>query len=575
MNSALISIDNVSKSFDLGKRDEKKAVKSVSATISAGYITGLAGADGAGKTTLLRLICGLLIPDSGVITVDGYDTVSDSDSIHSILGYMPQKFGLYEDLTVMENLELHAALRNIPIIERKSRYDEILTFTSLFPFTKRLAGKLSGGMKQKLGLGCTLLSKPAILLMDEPGVGVDPLARRELWRMVRSLTSENRAVVWSTAYLEEAEMCDTVILMNEGDLIYRGRPKELSTQMIGNVFLINGAGNAGRELVSLFMEKENTIDAVIQGSKVRVVTKDEGSELNGELHSTAYENLKIESAEPRFEDAYIEILGGARKERADISAFFKTVEEGSTDSEIVKAENLTKKFGDFTAVDNISFSVKRGEIFGLLGPNGAGKSTTFKMMCGLLTPTTGNCSISGRNFKDAPGEARSRLGYMAQKFSLYGDMSVAENLDFFSGVYGLKGKERNNIIELVTETFELHQYMSALANSLPLGIKQRLAMGCSLMHGPDVLFLDEPTSGVDPVTRREFWSYINSAALKGITIMVTTHFMDEAEYCDRIALIFRGKTISLGSPDELKASAATSENPDPTLEEAFIKMIEE
>jgi len=242
--------------------------------------------------------------------------------------------------------------------------------------------------------------------------------------------------------------------------------------------------------------------------------------------------------------------------------------------DIVKADNLTKKFGDFTAVDDISFSVKKGEIFGLLGPNGAGKSTTFKMMCGLLTPTTGNCSISGLNFKDAPGEARSRLGYMAQKFSLYGDLSVIENLDFFSGVYGLKGKSRKDLIELVMETFELRQYMNALTNSLPLGIKQRLAMGCSLMHGPDVLFLDEPTSGVDPVTRREFWSYINSAALKGITIMVTTHFMDEAEYCDRIALIYRGKTISLGSPDQLKASAATQEKPDPTLEEAFIKLIE-
>ena len=575
MNDAFISIENVSKSFDPGKKDEKKAVKNISATISAGYITGLAGADGAGKTTLLRLICGLFIPDSGVITVDGYDTVRDSDSIHSILGYMPQKFGLYEDLTVMENLELHAALRNIPTNERKSRYDEILSFTSLLPFTRRLAGRLSGGMKQKLGLGCTLLSKPAILLMDEPGVGVDPLARRELWRMVRSLTSERRAVVWSTAYLEEAEMCDTVILMNEGDLIYKGAPKELSAQMKGNVFLIDGAGSAGRKMISAFMEKENTIDAVIQGSKVRVVTKDKGGELQRELQSELpNENLKIESTEPRFEDAYIKILGGARKERADISAFFKTAEGKSKDSEIVRAENLTKKFGDFTAVDNISFSVKKGEIFGLLGPNGAGKSTTFKMMCGLLTPTTGNCSISGRNFKDAPGEARSRLGYMAQKFSLYSDMSVIENLDFFSGVYGLKGKERKNIIELVTKTFELRQYMNALANSLPLGIKQRLAMGCSLMHGPDVLFLDEPTSGVDPVTRREFWSYINSAALKGITIMVTTHFMDEAEYCDRIALIFRGKTISLGSPDELKASAATNEHPDPTLEEAFIKLIE-
>ena len=574
MNNALISIEGLSKSFNHGRNDGKKAVNNISADIKAGCITGLAGADGAGKTTLLRLICGLLIPDSGKISISGLDSVSDTDAIHSILGYMPQKFGLYEDLTVIENLELHAALRNIPTKERKLRYDEILSFTSLSPFTNRLAGKLSGGMKQKLGLGCTLLSKPDILLMDEPGVGVDPLARRELWRMVCSLTSDKRAVVWSTAYLDEAEMCDTVILMNEGNLIYEGPPKELSVQTKGNVFLLNGAGTAGRKLIPLLMEKENTLDAVIQGSKIRIVTKDGGNELQNELYITGNENWKIENTEPRFEDAYIKILGGARKKSADISGFFKSAGGKFTGSDIVKAENLTKMFGDFTAVDNISFSVKKGEIFGLLGPNGAGKSTTFKIMCGLMTPTTGNCSISGLSFKDAPGEARSKIGYMAQKFSLYGDLSVIENLDFFSGVYGLMGKARKSIIELVTETFELRQYMRVQSNSLPLGIKQRLAMGCSLMHGPDVLFLDEPTSGVDPLTRREFWNYINSAALKGITIMVTTHFMDEAEYCDRIALIYKGKTISLGSPDQLKASAATQENPDPTLEESFIKMIE-
>jgi ABC-2 type transport system ATP-binding protein len=475
----------------------------------------------------------------------------------------------------MENLELHAALHNIPQNERKSRYDEILTFTSLSPFTKRLAGRLSGGMKQKLGLGCTLLSKPDILLMDEPGVGVDPIARRELWRMVRALSSENRAVIWSTAYLEEAEMCDTILLMNEGNLIYEGLPKELSSQVKGNVFTINGASANRRKLVSLFIEKSNTLDAVIQGSKVRIVTKDEGLELQKELCFMGNERYEIQQTEPRFEDAYMKLLGGARKNSADISEFFRSEEKESTNLEdIVKAENLTKIFGNFRAVDNISFSVKKGEIFGLLGPNGAGKSTTFKMMCGLLTPTSGNCSISGLDFREAKGKARSRLGYMAQKFSLYGDFSVIENLNFFSGVYGLKGKARKNIIELVTETFELHQYMTAQANSLPLGIKQRLAMGCSLMHGPDVLFLDEPTSGVDPITRREFWGYINSAALIGITIMVTTHFMDEAEYCDRIALIYKGSTVSLGSPDQLKASAATQDNPDPTLEEAFIKLIE-
>jgi ABC-2 type transport system ATP-binding protein len=574
MNDILISIDKISKSFDHGKKAKKIAVNNISASIMANCITGLVGADGAGKTTFLRLVCGLLLPDSGKITVDGYDTVSDSESIHSILGYMPQKFGLYEDLTVMENLELYAALRNIPAKDRESRYHEILTFTSLHPFAKRLAGKLSGGMKQKLGLGCTLLSSPAILLMDEPGVGVDPLARRDLWHMVRSLASENRAIIWSTAYLEEAEMCDKVILMNEGDMIYQGCPKELSSQVKGNVFLISGAGANRRKLISLLIEKDNTLDAVIQGSNIRIVTKDEGHELQSKLRFQGDENLKLQSTKPRFEDAYVKILGGARKNETNPEFFQSSRSELTNSDDIIQAVNLTKTFGDFTAVNNISFSVKKGEIFGLLGPNGAGKSTTFKMMCGLMTPTTGNCYISGLNFRDAPGKAKSKLGYMAQKFSLYGDLSVVENINFFSGVYGLIGKARKNVIELVIETFELNQYLNAKADSLPLGIKQKLAMGCSLMHGPDVLFLDEPTSGVDPITRREFWGYINSAAIKGITIMVTTHFMNEAEYCDRIAVIHKGSTISLGPPDELKASAATHDNPDPTLEEAIIKLLE-
>ena len=557
------------------------ALDGITARVAGGRITGLVGPDGAGKTTLLRLLCGLLTPTGGRVTVCGYDTAADADAIHERVGYMPQRFGLYEDLTVRENMDLYAELRSVPREERSARYAELLAFTGLGPFTGRLAGRLSGGMKQKLGLACTLLSRPPVLLLDEPGVGVDPLARRELWRMVRELLTPDRIVVWSTAYLDEAEACDTVLLLNEGRLLYDGTPKDLAKRVEGRVFLLGGAGGRRRKLIAPLMERKGTLDAVIQGSSVRVLTSDDGTELRGGLDALSREaevfveveaepssRLALRPTPPRFEDAFMQLLGGARRGSGAVAEFFG---EKGTGGVSVEARHLTKRFGSFTAVDDVSFSIGRGEIFGLLGPNGAGKSTTFKMMCGLLTPTEGGCAISGLDFRTAPGAARAKLGYMAQKFSLYGDLTVLQNLRFFSGIYGLRD---GAAVERVVETFDLGPYLSSRAGSLPLGFKQRLAMGCAVMHGPDVLFLDEPTSGVDPVTRREFWTCINSFALKGVTVMVTTHFMDEAEYCDRIALVYRGRTIASGPPDALKASVRTDERPDPTLEEAFIALIE-
>ena len=556
---------------------KRTALDGITARIGGGRITGLVGPDGAGKTTLLRLFCGLLAPTAGRVSVCGCDTAEDADAIHERVGYMPQRFGLYEDLTVLENLNLYAELRSVPRRERTDRYAELLAFTGLEPFTGRLAGRLSGGMKQKLGLACTLLSRPPVLLLDEPGVGVDPLARRELWRMVRGLLVRDRIVVWSTAYLDEAEACDTVLLLNEGKLLYDGTPEDLAKRVEGRVFLLGGAGGRRRKLIAPLMERKCTLDAVIQGSSVRVLTSDDGAELRENLDAIACEaevladpssRLTLRPAPPRFEDSFMQLLGGARRGSDAVAAFF---EEKGTGRVSVEARHLTKRFGNFTAVDDVSFSIERGEIFGLLGPNGAGKSTTFKMMCGLLTPTEGECAVSGLDLRTAPGAARARLGYMAQKFSLYGDLTVLQNLRFFSGIYGLRG---DAALERVVETFGLAPYLSSRAGSLPLGFKQRLAMGCAVMHGPDVLFLDEPTSGVDPVTRREFWTCINSFALKGVTVMVTTHFMDEAEYCDRIALVYRGGTIASGPPDALKASVRTEACPDPTLEEAFIALIE-
>lgn len=550
---------------------EKPAVAPLTCTIQSGYVTGLVGPDGAGKTTLMRMLAGLLKPDAGSARVLGLDPIHDDRALHASLGYMPQKFGLYEDLTVMENLTLYADLRSVVGETRQKTFARLLEFTALGPFTNRLAGKLSGGMKQKLGLACTLVGEPKVLLLDEPGVGVDPISRRELWQMVHELAGEGMLILWSTSYLDEAEQCRDVLLLNEGELLYQGQPTTLTQSMAGRSFLLHSPHEPNRRLLRRVLRLPQVSDGMIQGRSVRLILKKEAS-AEDIRRAEGMPEIEIAETTPRFEDAFIDLLGGAGTQESPLGAILHTV-EGSPEETVIEAKSLTKKFGDFAATDNVDFAVKRGEIFGLLGPNGAGKSTTFKMMCGLLVPTAGKALVLGMDLKVSSGKARQRLGYMAQKFSLYGNLTVEQNLRFFSGVYGLRGRAQNEKIARMSEAFSLTSIASHATDALPLGFKQRLALACSLMHEPDILFLDEPTSGVDPLTRREFWLHINSMVEKGVTVMVTTHFMDEAEYCDRIGLVYRGKLIAHGTPDDLKAQAADAEQADPTMEQAFIRLI--
>jgi ABC-2 type transport system ATP-binding protein len=566
----IVKIDNVSKRFDLAL---PPALKNITATIPQGKMVGLTGPDGAGKTTLIRLIAGLMWPTEGRIKVGGYETTKNPEEVTHLISYMPQKFGLYEDLTVQQNLNLYADLKGVMGEERQQTFHKLLNFTDLHPFTSRLAGALSGGMKQKLGLACALVRKPTLLLLDEPSVGVDPISRRELWKMVQELLQQGISVVWSTAYLDEAEKCDSVILLNEGSLLYNGDPKNLTERVQGRTFKISNIEGTRRLVLENTLNQKNIIDGVIQGSDVRFVTKEKGdaidlSQLKGGTH------LHIQPVAPRFEDAFIDILGGGPGGKSRLAEETPPVPNHADSQYVVEAQGLTKCFGNFTAADNITFKIKRGEIFGLLGPNGAGKSTTFKMLCGLLKPTSGTAHVIGYDLEKAPSVARSHVGYMAQKFSLYGNLSVTQNLDFFSGIYNLWGKSRQEAVQQMTNIFSFQPYLNESAENLPLGFKQRLALSCAVMHHPKVLFLDEPTSGVDPITRREFWNHINGLVEKGVTVMVTTHFMDEAEYCDRIALVYRSKIIEMGTPDELKNLAKTEIDPYPTLEEAFIKLIE-
>jgi ABC-2 type transport system ATP-binding protein len=596
----VVVLRDVVKQFSTAERTIT-ALEGLSAEIEAGRITGLVGPDGAGKTTLMRLLTGLFRPESGSIRVLGIDAAAEGQRIQSNICYMPQRFGLYEDLSVAENLALYADLQGLVGPARKARFDQLMQFTGLGPFRSRLAGRLSGGMKQKLGLACTLVRPPRLLLLDEPSVGVDPVSRRELWSIVHSLVDQGITVLWATAYLDEAERCDTVLLLNEGRLIESGKPESFAERLKGRTFAVRTASGDRRAALHEILGLPHVVDAIIKGRDVRVLVsaQADASYLDRCCADLTAGGATVEAVEPGFEDAFVSLLkerdrqgegapaaaaasvaaagGGARVEPSagpGMASAPKPRAGGDAEEAVIEVAGLVRKFGDFTAVDHIDFKATRGEIFGLLGPNGAGKSTTFKMLCGLLPPTDGKALVLGIDLRRASAVARGRIGYMAQKFSLYGNMSVLQNLHFFASAYGLEGRARERTIEAEISEFDLHRYVDAISDALPLGYKQRLALACAIMHEPGVLFLDEPTSGVDPLVRREFWGRINAMAAAGVTVMVTTHFMEEAEYCDRIGIIYRGRLVAIGTPEDLKQEHRSSAVPDPTLEDAFVDLIE-
>jgi ABC-2 type transport system ATP-binding protein len=563
-----IIIKGLYKSF---KDSKAFALEDINATMDLGSMVGIVGPDGAGKTTLTRLLIGLLDRDRGQMSVLGIDPTKAPIKLQSLCGYLPQKFGLYEDLTVLENLRLYADLRGLASKERTLKIDKLLDFTNLSNFKDRLAAKLSGGMKQKLGLSAVLIGSPVALFLDEPSVGVDPISRRELWKMVKELCRDGLLVVWATSYLDEAEKCDKVILLNEGKALFVGTPEKAKDRVENRSFdLIGIEYSKKRETLLNLIKDTNVVDGVIKGSYLHVVTKDP-NDTNVGKNRIEEMGAIWEKVSPTFEDAFISILGGELKRESALSE--RTIAKENDNIVTVEANKLNKHFGNFVAVKDISFRIKRGEIFGLLGPNGAGKSTTFKMLCGLLVPSSGKITIMGYDLKKEGFKAKKHLGYMAQKFSLYDQLSVEQNLKFFSGAYGLYGKIQKEEISLMQKIFALTPYLKTNASELPLGFKQRLALASAVMHQPDILFLDEPTSGVDPVTRREFWLHINYLATMGVTILVTTHFMDEAEYCDRVALIYRGENIAQGTPDDLKTKVKSKDLENPTLEDAFVGLV--
>lgn len=548
-----------------------EALRDITLSVEAGALTALVGPDGAGKTTLMRLMAGLLRPDAGRLTVLGLDVAAQPQAVQDRISYMPQRFGLYEDLSVLENLNLYADLHGVPEAERRARFDRMLEMTDMARFTARPAGKLSGGMKQKLGLACTLVRSPDLLLLDEPSVGVDPLSRRDLWQIVEQLVeAEGLSVIVSTSYMDEAERCAQVFVMNEGRLLAEGSPTTLRTRAKGLSFVAETpVGMAARDLQARLIDRPDlVVDAVPQGGNVRFIRQPEAQETD---LSVLLGNVTVEPREEELEDTFMMLLRGAAEvSKGPASVPEPLAAQANPSGPVIVVKDLLRTFGDFTAVARTSFQVERGEIFGLLGPNGAGKTTTFRMLCGLLPASGGQLEVAGRDLRHARAEARGRIGYVAQKFALYGTLTVAENLQFFGRAYGLRGRGLRQRIAAMLEQFDLDP--KAQSGLLPGGYKQRLAMATGLLHEPEILFLDEPTSGIDPLARRAFWRTITRLSQSGVTIIITTHFMEEAEYCDRIAIQDAGEMLAIGTPREVRALAGESGAQD--MNSAFIAIVE-
>jgi len=483
-----------------------EAVSEATFAVHRGDVFGLLGPDGAGKSSIIQILAGVLVPHAGRVTVAGIDVLRDPEGVKARIGYMPQGLGLnlYEDLTVDDHLQFFAELRGVPADQFRDHRATLLDITRLAPATDRLARHLSGGMRQKLGLACALIHLPDVLLLDEPTTGVDPLSRQDFWHIINRLSRERQiTVLLATPYLDEAERCHRLALMNRGRILALGSPEALKAEF--------GRG----------ISDQISIEDVF----VRLLTAEERGAGQASLHPP---------------DA-------AGTSHAAVSHGVPAI----------SVDALTKRFGNLTAVNEVSFTVDPGEIFGFLGPNGAGKTTTIKMLTGLLRPTRGSARVAGYDVARQAGEIKRTIGYMAQRFSLYPDLTVAENLALFARIYGLRGRRKRSREEAVVAAAGLQEWRGVLARDLPLGVRQRLALAGALLHEPPVLFLDEPTSGVDPLARRRFWALIGSLSREQrVTTVVSTHYMDEAEHCDRLALMHRGALVALGSPAALRQQAA-------------------
>jgi len=543
--------ENVVEATSLSKNyGDLKALDEVSFEVRKGEIFGLIGADGAGKTTAFRIIGGVLAEGGGAVRVLG----STPREARPHVGYLTQPFSLYQDMSVDENLKYAGGLREVSDQDFSARRGRYFKLFDLDRFTDRLAGRLSGGMKQKLALTCALIADPLLLLLDEPTTGVDPVTRRDFWDALTSLATEGMSIVVATPYLDEAERCHRVALMERGKIYDIDTPARFRSKMGVTRLEVKVDPLAGAE--DVLAKSSEAEDVQRFGDRLDVMAAHPDA-AEADLQRLAAENglriTQIVRSQPTLENAFV---GQLRKMRGaqKVPPFPKPSPPLNRKDIVIGAKDLNKRFGSFQAVKNFQLEVRNGDIYGLLGANGAGKTTSIKIICGLIDPTSGSVTLLGKSKGLRSAEVRSRIGYMSQKFALYDDLSIGENLDFYARLYGVDESVREERKQWVLETAELKGEAGMLTKSLPGGWKQRVAFGAAIMHEPEAIFLDEPTSGVDPLARRAMWRMINACADRGAGIVVVTHYLEEAEQCNRLGFMVAGEIISQGSPSEVKAN---------------------
>jgi len=549
----------------------KTVLTRVDLSIRKSEIFGLLGPDGAGKTTLMQLMAAILDPSEGHCSVMGRDTVKDAYWINSHVGYMFQGFTLYDRLSVAENMLFAAEIRGLPKDLFEMRQERLLRMAGLLDFLQRPAGNLSGGMRKKLSLCTNLVHEPRLLLLDELSLGVDPASRKQLWDMLHSFRDDGVTVVITTPYMDEAEHCDRLAFLHEGRVLAVDTPGSLHRTCRGRVYEVV---TSNRQAVhNLLLEHPDVLSIRHLADRVHFQLHT-ANQVAADLRTgLQQEGGVIDAVEAGLDDAYIMLSGGEKSSAYAPPPPVIALPPRLAEKGLIRTEALSVHFGDFKANDKVSLTIPSGEVFGFLGANGAGKTTFIKTLCGLQKLTSGSAWIGGVNVGEHPELLRSHIGYMSQRFSLYPDLTVLENLTFFAGVYGLKKADRKAVIEWAIEVTDLTGVRNTLVAEMSGALSQRLALACATMHEPSVVFLDEPTSGVSPAARYKFWQLIQTLAEGGTTIFVTTHYLEEANYCHRLGLMHQGRLIAIGTADEL-AEQLPTEYPRDSIEDIFLSYLE-